>query len=852
MKLRIPELALIALVGPSGSGKSTFAKRCFKPTEVISSDFSRGLISDDENDQSVTSDAFELVHFIARKRLQLRRPVVIDATNVQQEARKPLVAIAREYHAVPVAIVLNTPEKICAARNEGRGDRQFGRHVVRQQHQQMRRSLRSLEREGFRYVHVLRTEEEVGATEIEWEKLWTDRRDEQGPFDIIGDVHGCDEELAELLEKLGYEIDQDEAGSATQARPPEGRRAIFLGDLADRGPDTPGVLRLVMNMVESGVALCVPGNHDVKLARSLRGRNVQVTHGLAESLEQMGRESPEFATEVCEFVEGLRSHYWLDDGKLAVAHAGMTEAMVGRASRAVRDFALFGETTGETDEFGLPVRSDWASSYRGETTVVYGHTPVAEPEWVNRTINVDTGCVFGGRLTALRYPEKELVSVPSRRTYYEPAKPFLPDASAARKADERPEMILDINDVMGKRVVSTRLAGHVTVREENAAAALEVMTRFAVNPKWLIYLPPTMSPTETSAVDGLLEHPAEAFSYYRNNGVPTVVVEEKHMGSRAVAIVCQSAEVAKTRFGISERSTPGTLYTRTGRRFLNDVAVEAEIVERIRDALDKTGLWKELDTDWVCLDCEVMPWSIKAQELIEQQYATVGAAGKAATAEAVALLGRAVDVPGVSAIRDVHDARKRAIDSYVEAYRAYSLPFESAGDLRIAPFHVMASEGAVHVDRDHLWHMAIGKRLAEADPELILATDHRAVDVTDPESEELACSWWQELTERGGEGVVVKPLGFVAGGKRGLVQPGVKCRGRDYLRIIYGPDYTAPQHLERLKSRGLSAKRSLARREFALGVEALERFVRREPLYRVHECAFGVLALESEPVDPRL
>lgn len=225
-------------------------------------------------------------------------------------------------------------------------------------------------------------------------------------------------------------------------------------------------------------------------------------------------------------------------------------------------FALFGETTG----FGLPVRYNWASEYRGRASVVYGHTPVPEPEWLNRTINIDTGCVFGGRLSALRWPEKELVSLPARRTCAEPARPFLPGTTGpALTAQHAHDDLLDIDDVRGKRLITTRLHRNVTTREENAAAALEVMSRFAANPKWLIYLPPTKLPSETSKAEGLLEHPAEAFAYYRSNRVPSVVAEQKHMGSRAILILCKSQDVARDRFGILE-DEDGICYTRTGRR----------------------------------------------------------------------------------------------------------------------------------------------------------------------------------------------------------------------------------------------------------------------------------------------
>ncbi|MHC4716503.1 MAG: polynucleotide kinase-phosphatase, partial [Planctomycetota bacterium] len=565
MRIGIPKLSLVVLIGPSGSGKSTFARKHFLPTEVLSSDACRGMVSDDESDQSATADAFDVLHYVARKRLAAGRLTVADATNVQRESRQPLVRIAREFHCLPVAIVFHLPKKVCEQRNRTRPDRNFGAHVIGQQRSQLLRGLRGLKREGFRHVFVFKSEEDVDAAAVERVPLWNDKRDEHGPFDIIGDVHGCCTELEDLLGRLGYELatadvppgDAAVWGDQVYAHP-QGRKVVFLGDLVDRGPRVVDTLRIARNMIEAGHALCVPGNHDMKLMRKLRGRNVQITHGLAESLAEVDalrdeiRE--EFARQAGDFLDALVSHYVLDGGKLVVAHAGMRADMAGRGSGKVREFALYGETTGETDEFGLPVRHNWAADYRGPAAVVYGHTPVPEPEWLNRTINIDTGCVFGGRLTTLRWPEREFVSVTAHRTYCEPARPFLePDQQApSLSAQQVHDDLLDAEDVIGKRIISTRLHRNVTVREAHATAALEVMSRFAANPKWLVYLPPTMSPCETSQADGFLEHPDEAFAYYRSNGVPRVVCQEKHMGSRAVAIVCRDESAARERFGVAD------------------------------------------------------------------------------------------------------------------------------------------------------------------------------------------------------------------------------------------------------------------------------------------------------------
>jgi protein phosphatase len=712
MNLKIPELSLVTLIGPSGSGKSSFARKHFKPTEILSSDFCRGLVADDENDQTASRDAFEVLHYIARKRLERGQLTVIDATNVEPENRKHLIAMAREYHVLPVAIVLNLPVKLCHERNAARPDRQFGSHVVRNQQAALRRGLRFLGKEGFRYVYELKSVEEIEEVAIVRDPLYNNRRHEHGPFDLIGDVHGCFDELTTLLQTLGYEVTEN------GARHPQGRKAVFLGDLVDRGPKTPEVLDFVMQMVASGDAIAVPGNHDVKLMRALQGKNVKVTHGLAESLEQLAARSPEFRERVVTFVDALVSHFVFDDGRLVVAHAGMKQEMQGRGSGRVREFALFGETTGETDEYGLPVRYNWAADYRGRAMVVYGHTPVVEPEWVNGTICIDTGCVFGGKLTALRYPEKELVSVPAARMYYEPAKPLQAPVPVSLSTQQELDDVLDLDDVSGKHIVETTLTPSVTIREENAMAALEVMSRFAANPKWLVYLPPTMSPSDTSHRDGLLEHPDEAFAYYRAEGVTKVVCEEKHMGSRAVVIVCRDEDAARRRFGVTGEGI-GIVYTRTGRRFFSDsmLQLEGELLAHLRDALTRNDAWSGFSTDWFVFDCELMPWSVKAEDLVRGQYASVGAVANAATASALEVLrATAARVADATPIADAFAARAEMVTKYVDAYRRYCWPVASLAEVRLAPFHVLATEGAVAHGVDRRDDPRLGRRDGDAVP----------------------------------------------------------------------------------------------------------------------------------------
>ncbi len=841
MKLEIPEFSLVLLVGISGAGKSTFANRFFAETEVLSSDAFRAMVCDDESSLEATTDAFNALHHLAEIRLRRGKLTVIDATNVQAAARKPLFDLANKWHAMKVVICLATPEQVCEERNSTRPNRDFPNHVLRSQNRQFSDSLRQLKREKVHQMYVLSPRDHDHVV-IERTRIWSRRPDEKGPFDIVGDVHGCYEELTELMVKLGWQ-------EQPEWHHPEGRKLFFVGDLVDRGPKPVEVLRLAMDLVKSDKALAVPGNHDIKLVRALDGRQVQRTHGLAETMEALEAEPEEFREEVREFLKGLVSHAVVDEGRLCVAHAGLREEMQGRGSGAVREFCLYGETTGEIDEFGLPVRSKWAKEYRGKTMVVFGHTPVPEPEWLNNTIDIDTGCCFGGKLTALRYPERQIVQVPAKRVYAEPVRPIAYGHGQLTGQQEL-DTLLEYQDVVGKRYIEVP-DGTVKIAEENAIAALEIMSRFAADPRWVVYIPPTMSPCETSKRDGFLEYPDQALTYYRNRSIDQVVCEEKHMGSRAVVVVCKDPSVARTRFGFIEESW-GTVLTRTGRPFFDDVDLQEQMVERVSRAA--APLFETLESDWLVLDCELMPWSAKAQGLIKTQYAGVGASSRTATSferEVVQqTLARGVEVPErlVQRVADRADAAQK----FTDAYRRYCWPVDGLDGYRLAPFHIMASEGAVHTQRDHQWHLDLIAKLCAGDESILLMTPYRVVNLASEQECLDVCAWWEAMVSAGGEGMVVKPMAFRASDENGLMQPAVKCRGPEYLRIIYGPDYLEPSNLEKLRKRGLSRKRSMAIREYQLGEEALHRFVRREPLRRVHECVFGVLALESQPIDPRL
>lgn len=429
----IPTPSLLVMIGIAGSGKSTFCSRNFPPTRIVSSDHCRELLSDDPDDQSVSGAAFGLAHRIVEERLRRGRFTVVDATNLERSARRCLLNLATLYHLPAVALVVDLPAADCLRHDQGRPLRQVGARVVRRQWKQLRETLPGLRLEGFTAVHHIRSATIALASRVRLAPLACDRSHETGPFDIIGDVHGCARELTSLLGRLGYH----RPSSRHPFRNPEGRRVVFVGDFVDRGPQIVEATRIAMDMCHSGTALAVAGNHDVDLADCLENGEETGKTGTLKSIQQI-RALPaaarrRFIKRFRDFVVTLPAHLVLDGGRLAVAHAGVKEPFLGRESDEARRFALYGETTGELDVYGLPIRVKWAAAYTGPTLVVYGHTATPEPEWLNNTVNIDTGCVYGGRLTALRYPEKELVEVTAGRTYYRSGR-ILPRGVGVRAA----------------------------------------------------------------------------------------------------------------------------------------------------------------------------------------------------------------------------------------------------------------------------------------------------------------------------------------------------------------------------------------------------------------------------------
>lgn len=853
MKITLPEYSLIVLIGASGSGKTTFARKHFGSNEILSVREFGEMVGQPDNQEQNDEDALEAMNFVVDKRMKNRVLTIIDAPHINQVDRKHLRQIAKKYHARLVAIALDLPEEVCLARNQQEPERSVPRSILRHQIENLNKNVHRLQSEGFRYVYHLKSVEEIDAVEIVQRPMRSNYETEEGPFDIIGDVHGCREELEVLLGKLGYEISKAPEGSELyyEVKPPTGRKVVFVGDLVDRGPDSPGVLKLAMSMVKSGVAFCVPGNHDDKLMRKLEGRNVQLKHGLAETMVQLESENDDFLEEVRSFILKLPAHLQLAGGKLVIAHAGLKETMHGRESGGVRSFCLYGETTGEIDSFGLPVRYNWAENYRGDATIVYGHTPIPTPEWLNHTLNIDTGCVFGGHLTALRFPEKELVKVAAEKEYMAPSRPLplnVHEVNTQQKHDE----VLDISYFRDRSLASTRMMYNLSPHDWQVIPVIEWLNTRGVNPRWLIYLPFPATPPKATSLPGLLEHPIQAYEYYRKKGVETLSLQEMVPGNRVVVIITKEEQIATQRFGIKNGGI-GTVYTAKGQPYFDSNAEEQRFLLRLRDAVDHAELWTALNSDWICMEADMLPALPQAEPLAKEVFSTTGTIAASSLDRVANAISRArargVDMENEQ-LRT--SARQTQIQSFNRAWQQLAETGSGSSNIQIAPVHFLAGENKVYTDQSHAWHLAMAEALHNADSDLVYAIRHLQISLDDEEAIREATGWWESITEAGGYGMVVKPYNFIPDPTQELPQPAIWVRGKDALRLKYGPEYDAPEQLEILRRRRLKLKRESSIRELALGYEALHRFVEKRPLNEVHQCIFIQLTLHTHPNDPRM
>jgi protein phosphatase len=837
----LPDPSLVLLFGARGSGKSTFARRFFDSAEIVSLEECRRMVGDDRA-PTPSNDAMELFQTIIQNRLHAGKLVVVDADNPNVELRRSIVTLARRHHLFAIAIALKIDERICIERNAMRPDCVVSPYDVKRSADAVRKVIDSYGREGIREIHVIDSPEAMDNAVVKRHRLWTDKRDDSGPFDIIGDVHGCADELEALLELLGYRISWDQSFShGVRVLPPAGRRVAFLGDLIDRGPRIVDSLRIAMSMVESGAAICVPGNHEAKLLRKLRGKTVSITHGLAETLAEFDRMPAAFLDDVACFIEKLVGHYMLDDGRLCIVHAGIKANMQGRSSSAAREFGLYGDTTGETDEYGLPVRHEWANEYHGRAAIVYGHTPMLTAEWLNNTICIDTGCVFGGSLTALRYPEREIISVPAAKRYFEPKKPLVPRVSQmGTMGDKAPEDGLSLDVLRAGGVIKTRFRYEVAVPEEqHVFAVMEMVSRFGVDPRWLVYVPPVLSPVDASDQPGMLEHPADAFAYYRRKEVTDVVCQEKRDGLSVVVIVCHDAHAARMAFGTSD-GRAGMIYTRTGRPVFVDRSEESDWIERCRLAAEKAKIFEAYGPFLVFEARLSRPMRRHHSPSNVYMFHALQMAMNRATV-------RGVDMGNLG---ERFESRNERFTKHAETLQHRIETSSNSSERRLVPLHVLATDETSWFAVPHNEHEELINALVQADPALFASVPGLVVRLGDSESERQGLAAWENWTAQGAEGMVVKPFARPKNSGPGFTLPALVCRGTEALRSVYGPEYDTEGNLERLRTRSLSALRFRSLGQFALGMEAIERFVERDRLSRIHVCVSAALALECQISEP--
>ncbi|WP_059173540.1 polynucleotide kinase-phosphatase [Bacillus sp. FJAT-27445] len=863
MKLIVPHSGIVLLIGPSNSGKSTLLQqwideKSIKASEVVSSDEFRILVSDTEfidwrdrpkNEadslfdeyNNISREAFAMMDSLIEARCRLNKLTFIDATNLQPDDRQRYITLAKKHHVPILAVILDIPEKVLFERDEKRNNPR-GKRRIKQQYQVFNKQKRFIKKEGYTAVYTIKETDEAELIRRS-NPLFIDVG---AGIDVIGDIHGCYEEMLELLHNLGYE--QNSEGLYIH---PEGRKFLSIGDVMSRGPESLKTMLFFVRHAEQGLSLMIDSNHGWKIARWLEGRKVSLGHGdekVAQEIEDYEAQyGPERANELKgmlkDFLLKAPSHYVVTKNgvpMLVCAHAGIKDEFIGKQSREVSDFCRYGDTAGFNED-GKPIRKDWFVHHKSSVTIIWGHDPKPQPLIVNNTINIDQGAVFGGRLTAYRYPEEKFFFVKAKRDYS--GMPDNPLLEWERNRFNPPNIGKFIN---GYSVITEEL-DEVRVYEDIVKPAIDTVSHYTVPIEQLIYIPPTMSPTPVpSSLENYLEHPEEAIGYYRNHGITRLVAEKKHMGSRGILFLFKDEESALKYTGMK---TLGTIYTRTGRRFF-DRETEAEIVRNLNNDLCATGYFTKYETDFVLLDAEIMPWNLKAKELIQNQYAHVAEAAlldRKTLAEKLA--AATVSNTAVEPWLEEYRLKLANATAFKEVFQHYCWDVDTIKKIRIAPFHVLAHSTQAFFDRPHTWHMEMNRVFAELS-DLFVETEFKIID--DEASEAEAIQWWTEMTEAGNEGIVIKPESFVPKADGKLIQPAIKVRGRKYLGIIYGMDYLLPANLERLKKRTTGKKQKLALKEFALGLEGIKRFVAGESIERVHECVLATLAMESDPVDPRL
>ncbi|MNB99974.1 Bis(5'-nucleosyl)-tetraphosphatase PrpE [asymmetrical] [compost metagenome] len=883
MEMKFRSNEIIVLAGPNSTGKTTFAKTRFATHGgVLSSDDFRMMISDmnwvftdqtvknNDKDQGrfdkvdkaefkqLSEEAFNMLRQTLNTRAKLNRLTVIDATNINMDDIKSYSAIARKNN-VPISIVFfNLPIEKTLEFNESNINNNSDKKIKNQYRvmKDMIKNKRKLNDVGISSIYEITTSNfnEI-KIKIEEQKLYITIGN---GLDVMGDGHGLLESRINLIEKAGYI--KDEAGIY---RHPEGRKLVYLNDETGKASQPlenveygqyPSIAMAVMMMkhVKANAAYAVDSNHNYKLWRYLEGRNVKMLHGDEIVVEEFTKFEEEYGKEKTEelkqelriFLKSLPSHLVVLDRciqRAVIVHAGIEDDMIGKDSMGVRDFCRFGPTNGEKED-GTPNRLDWTQNHKNGMLIIWGHDPQIIPSVKKDTINIDQGGFCGHYLTMLRYPEMEIVQEKVDKSYVkDDENPIMKKMANRFDAPEIEKYLSDFE-------VTTK-HGKVDVWHQYAQEAIENISTRTVPIEELIYVAPTMSPTpKTSKLDEYLEHPNEAFEYYSNKGTKKVIVQKKHMGSRALVTLFKNKSIGKVYFG---KETLGTIASRNNIRFF-DSEQETKIVEQL--VFDLKDYFEEQNTTMIVMDCEILPWNLKASGLIKNQYGLTATSAVYSRQEHLKTLhqfhqNRDIDVALEidKATEDVNNAL-----AFQKAFSNYCWDTEGLTGVQIAPFHILAFSEKSNFDMNHEWHMEQSIRMAKLSS-LVISTPYMIINLDNENEIKEATDWWIENTNEGHEGFVVKPIDFIAKDEFGnLIQPAIKVRGKEYLRIIYGMDYLEPYNLIRLKKRSAGKKMEHAIKQFMLSIESVERFVAKEQVDRIHECIVASLSIDSDYVDPRL
>jgi len=873
---------IIILSGTSSSGKSMLASTYFHTSQVLSSDFFRSMVSDSHNAKStpekadhdhdherfdhisfqeykqVSQDAFDLLKQTLKKRAKHNRLTVIDATSLYLEDIQAYTKIAKENH-VPISIIfLNIPYSQLIE-NDQKREQTRGTSRIKRQHQLLKRLMNQkkiLDKAGIREIFEISSLENI---QFDIQSPHNVVSIEKG-LDVLGDGHGLLQARINLFKKAGYEQGEDGL-----FRHPKGRKFIYLNDESSRGSlpsqhikygQYPSIAMLVSmkEHVEANLAYAVDSNHNYKIWRWLEGRDVTMAHGDEKVVEEFQAFCTEFGetattslkSELALFLKSLPSHLLIEDRgfhRAVVTHAGIKDEMIGKFSREIRDFCRFGPTEG-TDETGKPKRLDWTTEHQNGQLIIWGHEPHVHVTVEKDTINVDTGGFCGHYLSMLRYPEMEVVQEKVTDVFVDDHENPILQKQASRF--DFPTLSTLMNGFTIQTDFGTFRAG-----AKNVQNVIELASTRMAPLEEVFYVPPTMSPTpKTSSLDDFLEHPTEAFDYYKNQGITHVVCQKKHMGSRAYITLFKNKEVGKRYYN---RPSLGSILSRNNAKFFKQ---EEETIVLTKLSEDLQPYFEEMKTDVLVLDTEILPWNLKAKGLITRQY---GLTSNAAIHKRKTHLERLLSFQKnrkVDLSEEIHQA-KHLLENAEKFHKAFTYycwdnDVQKLEGIKIAPFHVLAFSHKTNFDENHVWHMVQGIRLAELS-ELMIQTEHKVVNLQDEQAVEETTNWWLDMTAEGHEGMVVKPLHFISHDSYdNIIQPAIKVRGREYLRIIYGMDYLDADNLHILKKRSASKKMKNALNEFKLSMESIKRFIDQESVSRIHECVVAALSYENEKLDPRL